>query len=191
MILENQMLLYHGSYTPIDTVLLEKCSRGKDFGRGFYLTSDFNQARKFIHTALAKSISFGITEQTQNYGYVSVYRYNEPAGGLKVHTFSKADRDWLWYISKNRKTSLSGILSERISPETDNCDVIIGKIANDTTNPVITAYLNGLYGEVTSDSAVNIAISQLMPERLVDQYCFLTDKAISCLEFVEARKYDI
>ena len=26
-----------------------------------------------------------------------------------------------------------------------DAEIIIGKIANDTTNPVITAYLNGLY----------------------------------------------
>ena len=36
-----------------------------------------------------------------------------------------------------------------------------------------------------------IAIDQLMPEHLIDQYCFLTQRAIDCLEFQEARKYDI
>ena len=43
-----------------------------------------------------------------------------------------------------------------------------GKIANDTTNPVITTYLNGLYGDVKSDKAVNFAIEQLLPDHLFD-----------------------
>lgn len=32
-------------------------------------------------------------------------------------------------------------------------EIIIGKIANDTTNPVITAYLNGLYGSLEDENA--------------------------------------
>ena len=43
---------------------------------------------------------------------------------------------------------------------------VIGKIANDTTNPVITTYLNGLYGDVKSDKAVNFAIEQLLHDHL-------------------------
>ena len=69
--------------------------------------------------------------------------------------------------------------------------VIIGKIANDTTNPVITAYLNGLYGDIKTEKAVNFAIEQLLPDHLSDQYCFLTEDAVGCLEFQEARKYVI
>lgn len=37
--------------------------------------------------------------------------------------------------------------------------------------------------------AVNIAIGQLMPDHLVDQFCFLTERTISCLEFKVDRKY--
>ena len=38
-------------------------------------------------------------------------------------------------------------------------DVISGKIANDATNITITAYLDGLYGEIGSNSADSICIS--------------------------------
>ena len=40
-----------------------------------------------------------------------------------------------------------------INNEIINAERVIGKIANDTTNPVITTYLNGLYGDVKSDKA--------------------------------------
>ena len=72
-----------------------------------------------------------------------------------------------------------------------SAEIVIGKIANDTTNPVITTYLNGLYGDVKSEKAVSFAIDQLLPDHLVDQFCFLTERAIGCLKFQEARKYVI
>ena len=39
MTLKDGMLLYHGSYTSVESISLDQCARGKDFGRGFYLTS--------------------------------------------------------------------------------------------------------------------------------------------------------
>lgn len=68
-------------------------------------------------------------------------------------------------------------------------EIIIGKIANDTTNPVITTYLNGLYGSLEDENAAKMAISLLLPNRLKDQYCFLSQQAVNCLEVIEVRKY--
>ncbi len=65
-------------------------------------------------------------------------------------------------------------------------EIIAGKIANDNTNRVITGYINGLYGEAGSDSADNIAISLLIPEKLTDQVCFRTEKALDKLRFIKA-----
>ena len=62
-------------------------------------------------------------------------------------------------------------------------DIISGKIANDATNITITAYLDGLYGEIGSDTADTICISLLLPERLQDQYCFRTENALKTLKF--------
>ena len=91
--------------------------------------------------------------------------------------------------STEQKTHIAGSLAERIDPEAFNADVIIGKVANDKTNPTITAYLNGLYGDILSERAVNFAIEALLPHHLEDQFCFLTQKAVDCLEFQEAKKY--
>ncbi len=46
MTLYDGMLLYHGSYTAVDNIDLEMCTEGKDFGRGFYMTSSQQQARR-------------------------------------------------------------------------------------------------------------------------------------------------
>ena len=44
MKLKEGMLLFHGSYTKVESIDLNQCLKGKDFGKGFYLTSDPNQA---------------------------------------------------------------------------------------------------------------------------------------------------
>ena len=77
-----------------------------------------------------------------------------------------------------------------LNKELLNSEIIIGKIANDTTNPTLIAYLNGLYGNVKSQTAIQFAINQLMPDKLKEQYCFLSERAIACLEFVEANRYE-
>ena len=188
MILKEGMLLFHGSYTPVEEISLQRCTRGKDFGKGFYLTSDLNQTKNFIRTSLKKAQRMGDATHDQEYGYISSYRFVNPDNDIKIHVFDKADREWLWFISQNRRSHLAKVLEDKIDSEIYEADIIIGKIANDTTNPVITTYLNGLYGDIQSDEAVKFAIKQMMPEHLVDQYCFLTDKAIKSLLFQEARK---
>lgn len=56
MILKEGMILYHRSYCVIEKISLSKCAQGKDFGKGFYLTSDYSQASKFVKTSIAKAV---------------------------------------------------------------------------------------------------------------------------------------
>ena len=67
-------------------------------------------------------------------------------------------------------------------------DIIAGKIANDTTNQVLTTYINGLYGEVGSDLADETAIRLLLPNKLSDQICFKSAKSLQLLSFIEAKE---
>ena len=191
MKLKDGMLLYHGSYACVEEIDLGQCEAGKDFGKGFYLTSDFHQARSFIRSSIIKARNTGQIPLSQNFGYVSSFRFYNPGEGISIHEFEDADKEWLWFISQNRRKKLAGDLVPLINNDIFNAEIVIGKVADDTTNPVITTYLNGLYGDVKSDKAVNFAIDQLLPDHLVDQYCFITERAVSCLKFQEARKYVI
>lgn len=67
-------------------------------------------------------------------------------------------------------------------------DVVAGKIADDATNFIITTYMAGAYGKIGSKEADSLCISMLLPERLKDQYCFRTDKALKCLTFIESEQ---
>lgn len=191
MKLVDGMLLYHGSYTPVKNVDLAKCAAGKDFGRGFYVTADKVQARNFIKTSsLLKAKRFKQIPESQNFGYVTCYKYNASQENIPVFEFEEANQEWLWFVSLNRRDRLAKFLMPLLSQKILKGEIIIGKIANDTTNPVITAYLNELYGKITDEEAARMAISLLLPHRLKDQYCFLSQRAVSCLEVVEVTKYE-
>lgn len=68
-----------------------------------------------------------------------------------------------------------------------NYDIIAGKIANDSTNQVLTAYINGFYGEVGSYEADETAIKFLLTNKLSDQICFRTEKALANLTFKDCK----
>ena len=111
--------------------------------------------------------------------------------GSLSYEFETTNCEWLWFIAQNRRPVLAKQLAGKVDSAAFDADVIIGKIANDKTNATIIAYLNGLYGDILSERAVSFAIEELMPNKLEDQFCFLTQKAVNCLEFVEDRKYAI
>ena len=80
--LKDGMLLFHGSYTIVKEIDLDKCGYAKDFGKGFYLTSSPAQARSFIKSSVRKAVSAGDAPIDQAYGYVTSFRYHEPVGGI-------------------------------------------------------------------------------------------------------------
>ena len=62
-------------------------------------------------------------------------------------------------------------------------DIVIGPVANDNTMPVINDYMMGNINEET-------ALILLKPQKLSDQYAFLTQKGLSVLRYLEAKVYD-
>ena len=125
--------LYHGSYIKVESPSLEMCMEGKDFGKGFYVTTDMPQAKRFVKTSVKKAKKNGVSvDETK--GYVSIYEIH-PDNDLKLYEFKTADRDWLHCVAAHRKR---GALKDEMNKWLDY-DIIIGKIANDTTNQVITA----------------------------------------------------
>lgn len=41
---KKDFIVYHGSYTEVSKIDLSKCDLERDFGQGFYVTTDRNQA---------------------------------------------------------------------------------------------------------------------------------------------------
>ena len=151
------MILYHGSNVPVQEPRLLKIQRDLDFGKGFYTTSDLEQASKW-----AKRTALRIKQGTP---CVSVYELEDAAlKELRVLRFEKPNADWLRFVAANRKGTASA----------GDWDMICGPVANDQTMPVIDLFLDGMYDEEET-------IKRLLPQKLKDQFVLKTETAIRLL----------
>lgn len=156
------MILYHGSNMEVKEPKLIPSKRLLDFGAGFYLTSDFEQAKKW---------AFRTTNHRETgIPTVSVFEMEQEAfEKLESLTFDAANKEWLRYIAANRTGK----------PTDGEYDVVIGPVANDQAIRTVNNYLKGYFPE-------EIAIQLLLPQKLKDQYVFRTEKSLTVLKFVEA-----
>ena len=157
------MILYHGSYLEIKKPEILKSKRLLDFGTGFYLTTDFEQASRW---AKRKVEIVGNGTPT-----VSSYEFDDKnKTNLNVLEFDSPEKEWLEYVSLNR------------SDETykDSYDLVIGPVANDQAYRTINNYINGYFDD-------KMAITLLLPQKLKDQYVFKSEKALSLLNFKESK----
>ena len=180
--LREGMKLYHGSWCEVSEPDLSKCGKYKDFGQGLYLTSSKKQAEAFAKISTRRAENRKLTF-LQRYGVVSRFICLE-VSDINICEYKSADVSWLHCIVGHRRNRFFKDIVDKMSVY----DVISGKIANDDTNITITAYQDGLYGEVGTENADNICISLLMPERLKDQYCFRTQKALGVIKFEGSEK---
>lgn len=181
--LTDNTILYHGSYCEVQTPDLKKCAKYKDFGQGFYLTTSKEQAQNFAKISSRKATANGIAEEPLEYGFVSSFQF-QFAEKLSIKSFPTSNTDWLHCVVSHRRREMFS----RLVQDSQNYDIVAGKVANDNTNATITAYMAGVFGEVGTESADDICISLLLPERLQNQYCFRTEKALCCLTFVESEQ---
>ena len=179
-------ILYHASYAEIKKIDLDKCSLRKDFGHGFYLTTDFEQAKNFVKSGVYRAISESIIPSDRNYGYVNVYRLIS-ANGINEYDFEAADRGWLHYVAGNRSP---GFFRDEIAA-LESYNVIGGKIANDRTATTLNLYIGYGYGIPGEDDADNFCIRALLPNRLKNQYCFKEETAVKQLEFVKSIRVEL
>ena len=158
------MLLYHGSNIVVREPKILKSQRYLDFGAGFYMTSDFEQARKWAVRTSAR--------REEGVATISVFEISDDyVDKVKVLAFAKPDRDWLRYITAHRTGN----------PPVDDYDIVVGPVANDQAIRTVNNYLKGYFPE-------EVAIKLLLPQKLKDQYLFRTEKALSLLAFKEARQ---
>ena len=183
--LKEGMLLYHGSYLIVTEPDLDKCAKFRDFGQGFYLTTSLPQARSFAKLSLGKAKEKGVVPHTAREAWVSVFRVGDITG-LKTFVFQTADKEWLRCIVGHRRERY--FKESRLKKK--DYDIVGGKVANDDTNATILGYVGGLFGEIGSQSADNMCISLLNPQRLKDQFCFRSKKAIGCLTYLKSERIE-
>ena len=153
------MKLYHGSNTEIEVIDLTKGRKGKDFGRGFYLSEDYKQAIRMSEIVVRKENS-GVP-------CVTCFDFDEVAfKHLRVKQFEGYNKEWAEFVLANRKN----ILDEQIH----SYDIVIGPIADDA----VGVQIRQLSREYISFDVFLENIKYITP---TIQYFFGTERSIKYL----------
>lgn len=153
--------LYHGSTVAVHEPKILTPTRTLDFGKGFYTTTDFNQAKKW---ALNKKK----IEKSEN-AVVSVFSVDDDfleKQDFKILNFKKADESWLDFIIANRSDINF----------THNYDIIKGAVANDRVYASLNAFENGFMDKAT-------LLKELKTWVYVNQVSFHTQRSLELLIF--------
>ncbi len=156
--------VYHGSIEVVDTPEIRQPNRSLDYGSGFYVTTSYEQAERLVERRMRNK---GV-----KVGYVNVYELDDSViAQLNMLFFKEANEEWVNFVMKNR--------TER--GFSHNYDVVYGPVADDSVYTQFTLYEGGIIGMGT-------LIQELKTYRLVDQYLFHTEKALSAIRFIEAKE---
>lgn len=154
--------LYHGSTVDISEIDLSKSRPNKDFGKGFYLSANRQQA---LRMAEFKSLTEGGNPIINTYLFDDeLLKSNE----LKTLTFNGYTKEWAEFIFANRNNPTK--------QQVHDYDIVYGPIANDRVGVQISKYETGI-----------ITLEQFIENLkymggVTYQYFFGTDKAISKLQ---------
>lgn len=153
--------LYHGSTVDIEHIDLEKSRPNKDFGRGFYLSEDRQQAWRMGEF---KALTEGGSP------VMNTYLFDEQllrSGELKVLIFEGYTREWAEFIFLNRN-------NPNAEPAQDY-DIVYGPIANDRVGVQIGKYEAG---DITLDQFLE---NLKYIKGVTFQYYFGTERALAKL----------
>lgn len=152
------MIVYHGTVEKIEKPDVKHSKRYLDFGKGFYLTSFEQQAKKW---ALRKAL------RQEKKAFVNVYELKDDLKKYRVLSFEKENEKWLDFVCACRR-------GEEINQE---YDIIIGSVANDDVFKTVDMYFRGLWDKEK-------VLNELRYYKMNDQICIVNQKTLDeVLEF--------
>lgn len=154
--------LYHGSTVAVKNPSIRPGRPNADFGKGFYTTTNFEQAVRWAHIKQER-------EEAQR-AVVSVYEFDEALldrPDLNIRRFTGADEPWLLFVTDCRKS------------RRHDYDLVQGPVANDKVFTTVNLFESGVL-------SAEAAILQLKAYKTYDQLSFHTARTIGTLRFVEA-----
>lgn len=163
------MRLYHGSNMLVTNIDLEMSKNYKDFGRGFYMTSDYARA-----VAMARR-----TTTIMNEGSPEVVPYlfypEKCSSDVRILRFTKRSADWALFVLRNRYRQ------KDIHAQHDY-DIVIGPVADSRVDSVLKSYMMKYQDDYADpDHLQELAEIMKYPGAEYIQYCFCTQKGINQL----------
>lgn len=120
------MIVYHGTTETIEKPNVKHSKKYLDFGKGFYLTTFEEQAKKW---AVRKSM------RQRKTAVVNVYEMKDSLENYRVLSFEKENEKWLDFVCACRKGENLNI----------DYDIIIGNVADDDVFKTVDMYFRGLW----------------------------------------------
>ena len=155
------MKLYHGTNIDFEHIDINKSKPNKDFGRGFYLSADYEQAKNMA--------DIKVEQMETGMPLVQEYSINEiEMKSLKCMTFDDYTEEWAKFILLNRNNPSA-------VPAHDY-DIVIGPIADDRVGVQLWKYESQLI-----DLPTLIKRLKYM-KGITFQYFFGTERAIKLLK---------
>lgn len=122
------MIVFHGSTEQIKKPDVVHSKRFLDFGKGFYVTSFEEQAKKW---AFRKGL------RQEKSAIVNIYELSENLNDFRVLSFEKENEKWLDFVCACRKGKDCN----------QSYDIIIGNVANDDVFKTVDMYFRGLWSK--------------------------------------------
>ncbi len=152
------MTLYHGSNTEFEKIDLAKSRPNKDFGKGFYLSADKQQAWRM---GQFKALTEGGKPVVNTYSFDDTVM---TSGELKVLTFEGYTCEWAEFVFLNR--------NDKSRQPVHDYDIVYGPIANDRVGLQMSKYETG---DITLDQLLE---NLKYMKGVTFQYFFGTERAI-------------
>ena len=155
------MKLYHGSNVKVDAPEIKTIGFYKDFGYGFYTTTNKIQAIGFAEKVTKRrkdgipTISIYDIDEARAFAECSVLRFDAPGEA------------WLDFVSDNRSGNYAG----------ETYDFIYGPVANDDVYTTFTLYTAGVLSKEQTIEALKV-------KKLYNQLVLTSEKALAFLKFV-------
>lgn len=171
--------LYHGTTADFSIVDLKHCKDKKDFGKGFYTTTDINQAIDLARRMQKTEFENGNTNAK---AYVYCFKIDKALfKNYKTHNFQTASISWIDYILKNRYSEHRNAV---------DYDLVIGKVADVIAKMVMNKFVANYGLQATKKQKMQL-IQQLKPDNLSDQYCFKSNKILQLLNTSDKKRKEV
>ena len=158
------MKLYHGSIDKVQEPEIRVPNRSLDYGYGFYTTTSFKQAEDWVHRKMK--------EKEVKQRFVNIYEFDSKVmKEMNCLVFSSPTEEWVDFVMLNR-------LQNGFNHE---FDIVCGPVANDKVYAAFALYEGGLLNKQS-------LIAELKTYKLIDQYLFHTEKALTALKFIETKE---
>lgn len=154
--------LHHGSNVSIDTIDLSLSKKGKNFGQGFYLNPNYNQALEMAE--------FKVDIFEEGSPLVSSFDFDEEAAlrdGLSIKVFTDYCAEWAQFVVDNRNNKSDDAIHDY--------DIVIGPIADDKVGLQIRKFIGN---EITIDKLIERI--KYYGDKSV-QYFFATERSLHYL----------